>query len=166
MSAPAQEPGELLRIGELASRTGKTIRALHLYEERGLLVPASRTKGGFRLYDQHDLARIQYIDRLQSMGLSLNEIAQVVQMWQREEMPSEAMAALAQTYKERLIKVRARISELQSLADELSEAVRFIEGGCTVCTARRNPQAACGGCARAEHHAADLPLIIGLGGRE
>ncbi len=40
----------LLKVGELAKRTGKTVRAVHLYEELGLLDPAVRSKGGFRLY--------------------------------------------------------------------------------------------------------------------
>ncbi len=39
-----------LKVGELAKRTGKTVRAVHLYEELGLLAPAVRSKGGFRLY--------------------------------------------------------------------------------------------------------------------
>ena len=38
----------LLKVGELAKRTGKTVRAVHLYEELGLLTPAVRSKGGFR----------------------------------------------------------------------------------------------------------------------
>ena len=40
----------LLKVGELAKQTGKTVRAVHLYEELGLLAPAVRSKGGFRLY--------------------------------------------------------------------------------------------------------------------
>ena len=42
----------LLKVGELAKRTGKTVRAIHLYEELGLLAPAVRSKGGFRLYSR------------------------------------------------------------------------------------------------------------------
>ena len=45
----AVEP-KLLRIGDLAEKTGKTKRALRLYEEMGLLVPSERSSGGFRLY--------------------------------------------------------------------------------------------------------------------
>ncbi|MET0284562.1 MAG: MerR family DNA-binding transcriptional regulator, partial [Polyangiales bacterium] len=39
-----------LRVGDLAKRTNKTVRALHLYEEHGLLTPAQRSSGGYRLY--------------------------------------------------------------------------------------------------------------------
>ena len=48
----------LLKIGELARRTGKTVRAVHLYEELGLLAPAVRSKGGFRLYHGRAVTRI------------------------------------------------------------------------------------------------------------
>ena len=49
MDVPAEKLS-LLKVGELARRTGKTARAIHLYEELGLLTPAVRSKGGFRLY--------------------------------------------------------------------------------------------------------------------
>ena len=50
----------LLRVGELAKRTGKTVRAIHLYEELGLLAPAVRSKGGFRLYSGKAVTRIDW----------------------------------------------------------------------------------------------------------
>ena len=48
----------LLKVGELAKKTGKTVRAVHLYEELGLLAPAVRSKGGFRLYHGKAVKRI------------------------------------------------------------------------------------------------------------
>ena len=50
---------QLLRIGDLARATGKTVRAIHLYEERGLLKPATRSSGGFRLYDPSAVERLR-----------------------------------------------------------------------------------------------------------
>ena len=55
---------QLLRVGELAKRTGKTVRAVHLYEELGLLAPAVRSKGGFRLYPGKAVKRIDWIQKL------------------------------------------------------------------------------------------------------
>ena len=52
----------LLRVGDLARQTGKTVRAIHLYEELGLLAPATRSSGGFRLYDSNG-ARARSLDR-------------------------------------------------------------------------------------------------------
>lgn len=63
-----------MKIGELAQRTGLTVKALHHYEEEGLLVPSARTPAGHRLYDSADLERLQRILALRSLGLSLAEV--------------------------------------------------------------------------------------------
>src|SRR5208283_4643021 len=64
----------LLKVGDIARRTGKTVRAIHLYEELGLLNPAVRSKGGFRMYRGDGDKRIERIQKLQDMGFSLTEI--------------------------------------------------------------------------------------------
>ena len=53
-----------MQIGDLAREAGKTVRAIHLYEELGLLAPAARSKGGYRLYAQEALTRIMPLGRL------------------------------------------------------------------------------------------------------
>ena len=78
---PAQSLA-LLKVGELAKRTGKTVRAVHLYEELGLLTPAVRSKGGFRLYSGKALKRIEWIQKLQDLGFSLTEIKAVLRDWE------------------------------------------------------------------------------------
>ena len=62
-----------MKIGQLARKTGKTVRALHLYEEMGLLSP-ERSEGGFRLYGSDELARVYWISKLQDMGFKLGQI--------------------------------------------------------------------------------------------
>ena len=61
----------LIKVGDLAHRTGKTVRAIHLYEELGLLSPPVRSKGGFRMYSGDGVKRIEWIQKLQDMGFSL-----------------------------------------------------------------------------------------------
>ncbi len=63
------------RIGEVADRTGLTRRTLRHYDDLGLLVPATRSSGDYRLYDEDDLLRLLQIQSLKSLGLSLPEIA-------------------------------------------------------------------------------------------
>ena len=63
-----------LRVGELAKRSGKTVRALHLYEELGLLNPVHRSKGGFRLYSPLAVQRVEWISKLQDAGFSLHDL--------------------------------------------------------------------------------------------
>src|SRR6202158_5186061 len=69
----ARERRDLMQIGDLARETGKTVRAIHLYEELGLLAPAGRSKGRFRLYNREALLRIRWIGKLQEMGFSLSD---------------------------------------------------------------------------------------------
>jgi DNA-binding transcriptional MerR regulator len=67
------------QIGEVADRTGVTQRTLRFYEEKGLLTPADRMDGGFRLYSDQDIDHIELIKRLQSLlNLSLAEIKEMV----------------------------------------------------------------------------------------
>lgn len=158
----AAESQRLMRIGELARLTDKTVRALHHYEALELLEPAHRSKGGFRMYDESNLERIAYIDRLQRLGFSLGEIRGLVQDWSAGETPAAAMGQLKQSYRARLKEVRGRIAELQALERELSDSLAFLEG-CRSCGVVDEPHDACGGCDRTDEAADEaLTLITGL----
>ena len=67
-----------LRVGELAKRTGLTVRTLHHWEAVGLLVPDGRTPAGHRLYGADAVLRLQSIRSLKALGLGLEEIRSVV----------------------------------------------------------------------------------------
>lgn len=67
-----------LRIGELAARTGVSIDTVRYYERRRLLPRAPRTEGGFRLFSPETVERIRYIKQAQDIGLSLEEIEQLL----------------------------------------------------------------------------------------
>jgi MerR family transcriptional regulator, thiopeptide resistance regulator len=71
-------PGMPLKVGELARRTGLTVRALHHYDSIGLLHPTGRSDGGYRLYSRDDVARLHGIQTLRRMGLSLADVAQLL----------------------------------------------------------------------------------------
>ncbi len=66
------------KVGELAKRTGMSVRALHHYDEIGLLQPALRTPTGHRLYDASDIQRLQQIQSLRLMGISLDEVKRLL----------------------------------------------------------------------------------------
>jgi len=69
-----------LQIGEVAERTGVTQRTLRFYEEKGLLRPPSRLEGGFRLYSEDDVRRVEQIKRLQTLlGFTLADIKEMVE---------------------------------------------------------------------------------------
>src|ERR1700753_2260618 len=75
---PAVEEGELLLVGDLAKAVGKTVRAIHLYEELGLVRAHERSKGRYRLFAQDALVRVRWIIKLQNLGLSLSDIQALV----------------------------------------------------------------------------------------
>lgn len=62
------------KVGELAARTGLSVRTLHYYDEIALLSPSRRTKSDHRLYTEADVIRLQQIKSLRQLGFSLDEI--------------------------------------------------------------------------------------------
>src|ERR1700742_3155249 len=70
----SENHNKLMRVGDLAKRVGKTVRAMHLYEELGLLEPRTRSEGGFRMYGPEAVDRIHWIVKLQAIGFTLSEI--------------------------------------------------------------------------------------------
>lgn len=68
----------LLKVGDLARRTGLTVRTLHHYDEVGLLKPSGRSDAGYRLYSQADVQRLHGIQTMRQMGLALSDIAELL----------------------------------------------------------------------------------------
>jgi MerR family transcriptional regulator, repressor of the yfmOP operon len=77
---PETSDANLLRINEVAAETGLTTRAIRYYEEIGLLEPAARSEGDYRLYDASDLDRLRFIRSLRDdAGFSLAQIGQLLE---------------------------------------------------------------------------------------
>jgi DNA-binding transcriptional MerR regulator len=141
-------PRELLRVGDLAKLSGKTVRAIHHYEEIGLIEPVGRSKGHYRLFDPETLVRIRWINKLKSLGLSLSDIRGLVQL--RQASPSAMTSAdhLKQIYADKLSEVRQRLSELQELENELEAALSYLDLCNTLCAPALSPT----DCAHCDRH--------------
>jgi DNA-binding transcriptional MerR regulator len=98
------------KVGELAEATGLTVRALHHYDELGLLVPSERSSAGYRLYGERDVRRLYRIVALRRLGLRLDAIAAV--------LDGDALD-LAQTVSRQLEAVEHQFKELRQLRDRL-----------------------------------------------
>src|SRR5262245_3521242 len=98
--------GKPLRVGELAKQTGKTVRALHLYEEMGLLQPVHRSKGGFRLYAPSAVERVVWIGKLQDAGFSLHQLQELRGVVEDTDVGSLAMGRVREVFAERLRQTR------------------------------------------------------------
>ncbi len=130
------------QIGEVAERTGVTQRTLRFYEEKGLLTPSERMEGGFRLYSEQDIERIEMIKKLQGLlNLSLAEIKDMVEA---EEIRAQIRATFSPdrtlpARRERVTKVigavkrqleivEAKLDALEEMRHDLSERLATVEG--------------------------------------
>lgn len=151
------EPGYLL-VGELAKATGKTVRALHLYEDLGLLRPHERSKGRYRLYSADSVVRVRWITKLQSLGLSLTEIQELVRSQAERGSAMFAAAHLREVYSSKLHATREKIRELEHLEHELVESLAYLSGCDTACMPEL-PTGSCSCCAL-HRDPADAPDLV------
>ena len=155
---------KLLRVGELAKAVGKTVRAMHLYEELGLLEPRSRSEGGFRMYGVEAVDRIHWIVKLQAIGFTLAEIQGFVKDFRDAGSGREAAARVRALFMEKQAQIREQITQLQVIENDLVEAVAYLDS-CSTCTDEYAPSA-CGGCDHHGHHKGEAPpLFAGLSRR-
>jgi MerR family transcriptional regulator, copper efflux regulator len=129
----AGDEGErLLQVGDIAKATGKTVRAIHHYEEVGLLRPHARSKGRYRLYDQQALARVRWIGKLHDLGLSLAQIQEMVHLWESAASAPGAMARIRGIYTLKLEETRAQVAHLAALERELAASIDYLDT-CDTC---------------------------------
>ncbi|AXK32744.1 MerR family transcriptional regulator [Streptomyces armeniacus] len=69
-----------MQIGEVAERTGLSLRTIRHYEEVGLVIPSARSKGGFRLYTEADVERLMVIRRMKPLDFSLDEMRDLLEI--------------------------------------------------------------------------------------
>jgi MerR family copper efflux transcriptional regulator len=118
---------QLLRVGDLARRTGKSVRAIHLYEELGLLHPATRSSGGFRLYDPTAVERVRWIHLLHNLGFSLHEMRELVRSWWGAGIGPKAMDDLRGLFERKLDETREAVRRHCQLERELLEGLAYLE---------------------------------------
>lgn len=157
------DEGAFLRVGDLARDVGKTVRAIHLYEEMGLLKPAARSKGGFRLYRKDAATRVRWIAKLQDMGFSLHQIQEVLRGWEESRSAPDAMGRVRAMYEEKLRETREQIAKLTALEAELHSSLSYL-GTCGTCDPMRLISA-CSCCEVHEETETQPDLVAGLHSR-
>jgi MerR family transcriptional regulator, thiopeptide resistance regulator len=106
------------KIGELARRTGLTVRTLHHYDDIGLLSPADRSEGGHRVYGEADVRRLYRIVSLRSLGLPLEAIGAAL-----DEDGFDARAAV----QDHLARLEAQMEQQRLLQDRLHRLLERLE---------------------------------------
>lgn len=150
-----------LQVGELARRTGKTVRAIHLYESMGLLTPVLRTRGRFRLFNRDSEERVRWIAKLQAVGFSLPEIQDIVRGQESSSTAVEAAKRLRAVYLERLSGVQAKLSELHRLEHELLSSLTYLDACQSACDAEA-PVESCPSCGKHLDQPKQPALVSGL----
>lgn len=108
---------EAMKVGELASRTGLSVRTLHHYDEIGLLRPSRRTPSGHRVYGLAEVRRLQQIASLRHLGLSLGDVKECL------DRPEYSLERVLGLQIERIHKEIARQSRLADLLESLRRSV-------------------------------------------
>ena len=134
--------GPLLRIQEVADQVGLTARSIRYYEEVGLLEPAARSEGAYRLYDADDVARLQFIKGLRDdAGFSLAEIRQLLEdetaraanrarfresrsAAERRDVLLDGIARIDR----QVVTLRGKIARLESMIETAGERRRHLQG--------------------------------------
>jgi len=121
-----------MRIGELAERSGLSLRTIRFYEEVGVLAPAPRTKGGFRLFTDGDLQRLLLVRQMKPLGFSVEEmrtlLAAVDELAPETADPVRAEATLlVRDYQlrvgERAALLREQAGQAQEFAEDLGALI-------------------------------------------
>ena len=114
-----------LTIGKVARRSGFSIKALRFYERRGLLPSSGRSAGGFRLYSEADVHRLEFIRQAKALGLGLDQIRELV-VTARGQTCSMMRPLLLRVLDERLLQTRRQVATLTRLEKELARRRRTL----------------------------------------
>ena len=114
-----------MKIGALADAVGVTTKTVRFYESIGLLPPPPRTASGYRSYDDSDAERLRFIKTAQRLGLSLDEIREIIAFRDRGEPPC---AYVADVLDRQVRGLDRRIREMRTLRDELKLLQSKAEG--------------------------------------
>lgn len=107
----------LLFIGQVATLSGLPVKTIRYYADLGLLSTLDRTEGGYRQFSPEVLTRLAFIKRSQSLGLSLQEIAEILKVYDRGELPC---GDIQQKLSKKLLEIDTQIEQLMTLRSELS----------------------------------------------
>lgn len=113
-----------MQIGEVAERTGLSLRTIRYYEEVGLVVPSARSQGGFRLYNEPDVDRLLLIMRMKPLGFQLDEMRELLAILddapgQQIADPEARLREFAGIAEQRCAELRARLSNAEEFAGML-----------------------------------------------
>ena len=118
-----------MKIGEASKRSGISERMMRHYEKIGLVAAAARRDSGYRDYDERDVHTLRFIGRARDLGFGIEEIGQLLALWQDRSRSSADVKALA----------LARAGELERKTKELDAMRRTLEALANACHGDERP---------------------------
>ena len=112
-----------MQIGEVAERTHLSLRTIRHYDQVGLAPPSARTEGGFRLYTEADVERLNHIRRITPLGFSLEETAEVLSILEADG-PHEGLHEFLDQARTARQKLARKLHQADELIDALQQRQR------------------------------------------
>ena len=109
-----------MQIGELSERAGVTHRTIHYYERLGLVRPAEREGAGYRYYDETALKRLEKIAALKRLGLSLDDIAAVIDLYFADATGIRGKEKVLEILQAQLSRTETQLQELTAFKHDLT----------------------------------------------
>lgn len=132
-----------MQIGDLAAKAGVTPRTIRYYEELGIVEPEERTGGGFRLYSESQLRRLQIVQSLKDLGFGLDRIREFFNLKNGAESGGGVARALVEHLVEQGRHIDDRISQYTLMKERNKKAIEILNG-CLCCKVKA--------CERDCHH--------------
>jgi len=114
-----------VNIGQASRLSGVSAKMIRHYEAVGLLAPASRTESGYRQYNEAEVHSLRFIRHARDLGFSIEQIRELLGLWQDRKRPSRQVRALAQAHIEEL---DDKLKELQAMKATLEHLVHCCHG--------------------------------------
>jgi MerR family transcriptional regulator, copper efflux regulator len=114
-----------MNIGEASKASGVTAKMIRYYESIGLIKASRRTDAGYRTYGESDVHTLRFIKRARTLGFSLDQIADLLSLWQDPVRASADVKAIAQAH---VAQLQQRIQELTEMRDTLAHLAQACSG--------------------------------------
>ena len=126
-NARPQHPGapHAASIGQAAANSGISVKMIRYYEAIGLIARVGRTAGNYRTYDDGDIRRLEFIKRARTLGFALEEIRQLLTLWDDDGRASAEVKALVVAH---IAELDARIAALKSMRGALHHLAERCDG--------------------------------------
>ncbi|MGV3570511.1 MAG: Cu(I)-responsive transcriptional regulator [Ramlibacter sp.] len=122
---PAASAAWPVNIGEAARLSGVSAKMVRHYESLGLLPAVSRTDSGYRQYSETEVHTLRFIKRARDLGFSMEEIGELVGLWQNRRRASANVRKIAQKHSDELA---ARIAAMQDMRKTLQHLIHCCQG--------------------------------------